>query len=254
MVRHMGQKFHDHFSAVAGRYAEFRPRYPKELFDYLAELAPGQSLAWDCAAGNGQATTDLAARFERIIATDASAEQLAAAQPMPNVEYRVATAEQSGLPDHCANLVTVAQALHWFDLDRFYAEVRRVLRPGGVLAVWAYGIDEVEGSAIDEIVQDFYSNIVGSFWPPERQLVEEGYRTLPFPFAEIQPPQFQMEMRWTLDQLLGYFGTWSATNRFIKAKGVSPLPAVRERLAKLWGEPKSARLVTWPLTLRVGRK
>jgi ubiquinone/menaquinone biosynthesis C-methylase UbiE len=250
----VSESFKDHFSAVAKSYADFRPRYPAELFDYLAGLAPDPSLAWDCATGTGQATTDLAAHFKRVIATDASAEQIAAAKPMPNVEYRAAPAEQSGLPDSSADLVTVAQALHWFDLDRFYSEVRRVLRPGGVLAVWAYGINEVEGSAINEIVHDFYSNIVGPFWPPERKLVEEGYKTLPFPLAKIEPPGFQMQTRWTLDQLLGYFSTWSATNRFIKARGENPLLALRDCLATVWGESEVARLVTWPLTLRVGRK
>jgi ubiquinone/menaquinone biosynthesis C-methylase UbiE len=244
--------FHDHFSEVAGRYADFRPRYPAQLFDYLAELA-GRSLAWDCAAGNGQATIDLARRFDRVIATDASAQQIAAAEPMPNVEYRVATAEHSGLPDRSADLIAVAQALHWFDLNRFYAEAGRVLRPGGVLAVWAYGINQVEGSAINEIVQDFYSNIVGPYWPPERKLVEQGYRTLPFPFAELPPPRFEMQTRWTLDQLLGYFSTWSATNRYIKAKGENPLGPLAESLRLVWGDETSPRLITWPLSLRVGR-
>lgn len=249
----MGQKFHDHFSAVAASYADFRPRYPRELFDYLAELAPGQSLAWDCAAGTGQATLDLAKRFEQVIATDASEKQIAAASARPNIEYRVATAEQSGLAEACADLVTVAQALHWFDLNRFYAEARRVLRPGGVLAVWAYGISEVEGSDLNDLVQDFYSNVVGPYWPPERKLVEEGYKTLPFPFTELKPPPFQMQTRWTLDQLLGYFSTWSATNRFIKAKGESPLRPLAESFRRVWGDVGSPRLVAWPLSLRVGR-
>ena len=245
--------FNDHFSEVARRYADFRPRYPAQLFDYLAELAPGQALAWDCAAGNGQATVDLARRFDRVIATDASAEQIAAAEPIANVDYRVATAEQSGLPDRCADLIAVAQALHWFNLKQFYAEAGRVLRPGGVLAVWAYGINEVEGNTINEIVQDFYGNIVGPYWPPERKFVEEGYRTLPFPFPELQPPRFEMQTRWTLDQLLGYFSTWSATNRYIKAKGENPLDRLAESLRRVWGDEQSPRLITWPLSLRVGR-
>jgi ubiquinone/menaquinone biosynthesis C-methylase UbiE len=249
----MSQIFHDHFSQVSSLYADFRPQYPSQLFDYLAEFAPGRSLVWDCAAGNGQATVDLVRRFDRVIATDASAEQIAAAKPQANVEYRVAPAEQSGLPDTCADLVTVAQALHWFDLPRFYAEARRVLRPGGVLAVWAYGIHAVEDQAINEIVQDYYGNVVGPYWPPERKLVEEGYRTLPFPFAEVQPPHFEMQTRWTLDQLLGYFSTWSATNRFIKARGENPLKPLAESLRRAWGNEATARIVTWPLSLRVGR-
>ncbi|HKQ40395.1 MAG TPA: class I SAM-dependent methyltransferase, partial [Verrucomicrobiae bacterium] len=151
--------FQDHFSSVANQYADFRPKYPAALFDYLATLAPRNSLVWDCAAGNGQATLDLAARFAKVIATDASAEQIASATPHPNIEYRVALAEQSGLPDASVSLITVAQAVHWFNLDRFYTEVRRVLQPGGALAVWAYGINQVEGDDVNQLVQDFYSNI-----------------------------------------------------------------------------------------------
>jgi ubiquinone/menaquinone biosynthesis C-methylase UbiE len=208
----MVEGFHDHFSAVANRYADFRPHYPAELFDYLATIADRDSLVWDCACGNGQATLDLASRFERVVGTDASKEQIASAKPHPRIEYRVATAEQSGLADQSVGLVTVAQALHWFDLEHFYAEARRVLRPGGVLAAWAYGVNEVEGEAVNELVQGFYDNTVGPYWPPERKLVKEGYRTIAFPFEEITPPTFRMETRWTLDELLGYFSTWSATN------------------------------------------
>src|SRR5215471_5977227 len=157
----MTQSFHDHFSDVAKRYADFRPHYPATLFDFLATLAPRNSLVWDCACGNGQATLDLARRFSRVVATDASSEQIASAKPHPNVEYRVAPAEQSGLSNGAVALITVAQALHWFDFDRFYAEAKRVLAPNGVLAAWAYGINEVEGEAVNELVQNFYSKIVG---------------------------------------------------------------------------------------------
>ncbi len=250
----MSQNFHDHFSSVANRYADFRPHYPAALFEYLVTLAPKTSLVWDCACGNGQATLDLAERFNRVIATDASKEQIASAAPHRNVEFRVAPAEESGLQDASVRLITVAQALHWFDLDRFYAEARRVLKPGGVLAAWAYGINEVEGNAVNELVQDYYSNTVGPYWPTERKLVEESYRTIPFPFDEITPPVFRMEARWTLEQLLGYFSTWSATNRFIKAKGSNPLKPLSGALGDVWGDAHSTRLVTWPLTLRIGRK
>lgn len=245
--------FHDHFSAFARRYADFRPHYPAELFDYFATLVPRSSTVWDCAAGNGQATYDLAERFERVIATDASAEQITSARPHAKIEFRVAPAEDSGLADRSVDLVTVAQAVHWFDFKRFYAEVRRVLRPGGVLAVWTYGINEMENAAINKIVQDYYSNVVGPYWPPERKLVEEGYRTIPFPFAEITPPNFRMEAQWTLEQFLGYFSTWSATNRFIKASGRNPLEALSFALAREWGDPDLPRPITWPLSLRIGR-
>lgn len=246
--------FHDHFSGVAACYADFRPHYPAALFDYLAELVPRRALVWDCAAGNGQASLDLALRFDRVVATDASEEQIAAATAHPKVEYRVAPAEASGLPDACAGLVTVAQALHWFDLDRFYAEATRVLSPAGVLAVWAYGVNQVEGSPVNEIVQDYYANVVGPYWPPERKLVEDGYRTVPFPFTGITPPAFHMETRWTLAQLLGYFSTWSATNRCLKATGRNPLDLLAPALARAWGDVTSPRRVVWPLSVRVGRK
>jgi ubiquinone/menaquinone biosynthesis C-methylase UbiE len=249
----MTQKFHNHFSAVANRYAGFRPHYPAALFDYLATLVSRNSTVWDCACGNGQATIDLAGRFERVIGTDASAEQIASATPHANVEYRVATAENSDLADESVGLLTVAQAIHWFDFDRFYAEATRVLIRAGVLAAWAYGVNEVEGETINEVAQDYYANIVGPYWPPERKLVEEGYRTIPFPLAEISPPTIHMETRWDLDQLLGYFSTWSATNRFIKANGYNPLEKLEKELAELWGERQRKRRITWPLSFRIGR-
>src|SRR5262245_42473803 len=189
----MTQTFHDHFSAVARRYADFRPHYPPALFDYLTTLVPRSATVWDCAAGSGQATLDLSSRFARVIATDASAEQIGSATPQHNVEYRVALAEQSGLPEASVNLVTVAQALHWFDHDRFFLEVKRVLSPGGVLAVWVYATNQLEDEAVNRIVQDYYSNIVGQYWPPERKLTETGYRTITLPFIEIAPPSFRME-------------------------------------------------------------
>jgi ubiquinone/menaquinone biosynthesis C-methylase UbiE len=249
----MSQSFHDHFSGVANRYADFRPRYPAELFDYLGTLAPHHATVWDCACGNGQASLGLATHFDDVIATDASAEQIASATPHAGIEFRVAPAEQSGLPDRSVALVTVAQAVHWFDFDRFYAEVKRVLIPGGVLAVWAYGIIVVEGEEVDRVAHHYYANTLGEYWPPERVLVEAGYRTIPFPFTEITPPTFRMETSWTLEQLLGYFSTWSATNRYIKAKGHNPLEPLAVELQRVWGDPASPRQIVWPLSLRVGR-
>ncbi|HEX4343737.1 MAG TPA: class I SAM-dependent methyltransferase [Verrucomicrobiae bacterium] len=250
----MGQAFHDHFSNVANRYADFRPHYPAALFDYLATLVPRDSTVWDCACGNGQASADLAARFAKVIATDASKEQVSSATAQANIEYRVAPAEASGLADHSVALVTVAQALHWFNFDKFYAEVNRVLAPGGVIAVWSYGINLVENTAVNDLVQDFYANTVGPYWPPERKLVEEGYRTIPFPFTEIAPPAFRMESHWTLEQLLGYFSTWSATSRYVKANGKNPIEPLAASLAPVWGDPTKTRPVVWPLVVRVGRK
>jgi ubiquinone/menaquinone biosynthesis C-methylase UbiE len=246
-------RFSDHFSKVAASYADFRPHYPAALFDYLATLVPKDSTVWDCACGNGQATSDLAARFAKVYGTDASREQIASAASHPNVEYGIALAEESGLPSGSVQLITVAQTLHWFDLPRFYSEVGRVLSAGGVIAVWAYGINEVEGDAVNTIVQDFYSNVVGPYWPPERKLVECGYRTIAFPFEEIAPPPFRMQTQWNLAQLLGYFSTWSATNRFMKSTGRNPLEPLAAALETVWNAPALPKTVIWPLSLRVGK-
>lgn len=249
----MTDAFADHFTSVAADYASFRPTYPAALFAWLADIVPGRALAWDCAAGSGQASRGLAAHFERVIATDASAAQIAAAASHPRVEYRVAPAEASGLPDGVVDLVTVAQALHWFDLDRFYAEARRVLKPGGVLAVWTYGVLSVAGEAVDARARAFYRETVGPYWPPERRHVESGYRTLPFPFAELETPAFRMEASWSLPELLGYFRSWSATARYLAERGHDPVEALAAELAPLWGSSPDHRTITWPLALRVGR-
>ncbi len=245
--------FKDHFSRLAGRYAAFRPTYPAALFDYLAQSCRERQSAWDCACGTGQATVALAERFEAVIATDASPQQLAAAPPHVKVTYRVARAEESGIESKSVDLVTVAQALHWFDLDPFYSEVQRVLKPSGVLAVWTYGPMHVEGDEVDALMQEFYQDIVGPYWPPERRLVEAGYRDLAFPFEELSPPSFSMEERWERDRLLGYLRTWSATARYVDDKGNDPVVALEERLRAVWADAHSVRRVTWPLALRLGR-
>jgi SAM-dependent methyltransferase len=210
-------------------------------------------LAWDCAAGSGQASIDLADYFKHVSATDASQAQVNSAAPHPRVAYRVASAEASGLPNSSVDLITVAQALHWFDLDGFYAEVRRVLRPSGVLAVWTYGVLSVEDQPVNTLVQNFYHGTVGPYWPAERAHVEAGYRTLPFPFEEIAAPPFSMEAFWTLPQLLGYFRSWSATGRYSAAYGCDPVASLEEQLASLWGDAMQRRHIAWPLSLRAGR-
>jgi SAM-dependent methyltransferase len=245
--------FKDHFSRLAAHYASFRPRYPAALFDYLEERCPRRDCAWDCACGSGQATLALAARFAAVIATDASAAQLACAPPHANVRYRVAPAEASGLDATSIDLVTVAQALHWFDLAPFYAEVRRVLRPQGVLAVWTYGVMNVAGEAVDRMLQEFYWKTVQPYWPPERQHVESGYRSMPFAFAQISPPNFTMQEEWSLPQLIGYIRSWSATACYVERNGVDPAEALEKSLHCIWGDPESLRTISWPLSLRIGR-
>lgn len=205
----MNAPFNDHFTPVSTHYARFRPIYPEALFAWLATTVPARDLAWDCAAGSGQATLDLARHFTRVIATDASRAQIDAASPHPNVEYRVAPAEASGLSEATVDVITVAQALHWFDLDRFYAEVHRVLKPSGILAAWTYGVQTMDEARVDACVQTFYRETVGPCWPPERRYVENGYQTLPFPFREIPAPKFHMTATWTLPELLGYLRSLS---------------------------------------------
>jgi SAM-dependent methyltransferase len=245
--------FADHFSSLASGYAGFRPTYPPELFAWLAEIAPARELAWDCACGNGQASHGLADRFRHVIATDASAAQIKEAKPHPHVEYRVALAQDSGLPAHCADLVTVAQAAHWFASDAFYAEVRRVARPGGVLALWSYEFMGIEDEAVRQSIKEFCRELV-PYWPPERAHVKAHYRTLPFPFAdEIASPEFPLRASWNLDRLLGYFRSWSATKAFVKAKGFDPVAPLRARLTSAWGAPDSAREFTMPIFMRVAR-
>jgi SAM-dependent methyltransferase len=243
----------DHFTPVASEYAGFRPRYPEALLAWLAGRAPAHSCAWDCATGNGQVAVDLARHFKQVVATDVSEAQLAAATHQPGVDYRLAPAEACGLADDSVDLVTVAQALHWLDLARFYAEVIRVLRPGGLLAVWSYGFLETDDAAINHCIRDDYHAIIKPFWPNERRHVEEGYRSLAFPFPEIQAPTFELTATWTLGALLGYLRSWSATARYRAAHGIDPVASFGSRLAPVWGLPETCRTIRWPLSLRVGR-
>jgi SAM-dependent methyltransferase len=246
--------FADHFSRIATHYAGCRPGYPEELFAYLGRHVATHDLAWDCAAGSGQATLPLTRIFKRVLATDLSAAMLESAPRHPRIEYRVAPAETSGLAGATADLVTVAQALHWLDLQPFFIEADRVLKPGGVLAVWTYGNQVLQDEVLNEVLSRFYREVVGPYWPPERCHVETGYRQLPFPYAELTPPSFDMEEEWTLPELLGYVGTWSATQRFREARGEDPLPRLARELEDRWGDPASRRTIRWPLSLRAGRR
>lgn len=243
--------FKDHFSSASDAYAAFRPTYPAALYAWLAGLCGMRATVWDCATGNGQAARGLAAHFGRVVATDASSEQIRHALPHPGVDYRVAPAEASGLAAASVDLVTVAQAAHWFDLPRFYAEARRVLKPGGVLALWGYG-RLVLPDGLDTAFLDFYAETLGPYWPAERALIEDGYRGLPFPFAPIEAPAFAIRVEWNLPRLMAYLSTWSAVKRYQAARGHDPLPALQARLAPAWGEPMTARALDWPLFLRVG--
>lgn len=245
--------FSDHFSVNAEGYAAFRPVYPKTLAESLARETPGQDLAWDCATGNGQAAALLSGLFRRVVATDASAAQIAHATPAPHVEYRVADASASGLPDHSCDLVTVAQALHWFDLDVFYAEVRRVLKPGGVIAAWTYEGCHTGDPQLDALLRAFQYERMGPYWPPGREWVDRHYVGLPFPFQPVPMPPFVMTSRWTRDALLNYIGTWSAVARCREVEGEDPLPALAEGVARAWPDAVRPREIRWPVYLLAGR-
>ncbi|WP_321392979.1 class I SAM-dependent methyltransferase [Emcibacter sp.] len=224
-----GSSFKDHFSTQSDSYGKFRPEYPEKLFEYLASLGPGRDLVWDCACGTGQASRSLAHYFDQVMATDGSRRQIDNARGPDNVTFQVALAHQSPLADHSADLVTVAQALHWFDLEAFYREVRRVVKPGGHIAVWSYAVTSVSPE-IDETIGELYNGLIGSYWPPERAHVEKGYKDLAFPFEALQVPDLAMSVQWNFEQLMGYFGSWSAVARYKDALGHDPLQLVENRI------------------------
>lgn len=242
--------FKDHFSRQSTAYRRYRPGYPPELFEYVAARAPDRRLALDCATGSGQAAVGLARHFDTVLAVDGSASQLATAGAHERVHFVAALAERLPVGDRSVSLVAAAQAFHWFDFDRFHAECRRVLVPGGVVAVWTYEKFRVDAAA-DAVVDHFYTDVVGADWPPERRYVELGYRTLPFPWQEQAAPVFVLETEWSLDEVMGYLATWSAVQRYKDRLGQDPLPALRPRLAALWPSAGTRRL-RWPIHLRLG--
>ncbi|MCL2658011.1 MAG: class I SAM-dependent methyltransferase [Betaproteobacteria bacterium] len=244
----------DLFSPLARDYALFRPRYPRSLYDYLLAYVPQRKLAWDAGCGSGQAAFDLAEYFEHVVGSDMSECLIAAAPAHPKIEWRVGSVAASGLADDSVDLITCAQSLHWFPLDAFYAEARRVLAPKGVIAAWTYSNVEVEGTEVDAVVQEFRTQTLGAYWTPERRHVDTQYTELDFPFTEIPAPPYTLSVGWTLAQLLGYLQSWSATGRYIAMHGDDPTQAVARELTSLWGHPQSVREVSWALTLRIGRK
>jgi SAM-dependent methyltransferase len=246
------------FATVAREYASFRPGYPPELFGWLAGAVPALDAVWDAGCGSGQASIALAAHFAAVYATDVSPEQIAAAQKHPRVHYSVAPAEKSGLDDASVDLVTVAQALHWFDVESFYVEARRVARPGALLAVWCYPRPEFVDPALDRVFLDFYANVVGPYWPPERKHVEAIYATLPPPpkelgFEELPHPPFALELHWNLERVIGYVSSWSATAQYRKTLGNDPTPQLREALAPVWPGADARAALRMPVGLRAAR-
>jgi ubiquinone/menaquinone biosynthesis C-methylase UbiE len=257
-------KFKDLFSSNSKKYATSRPTYPRSLFEFLVRQVQHRNLAWDCATGNGQAAVFLSEYFEKVIASDASKEQIENAQPRDNIRYEVFPAERTTLADNSVDLITIAQALHWFDLDEFYKETKRVLRKddngrgrggrGGVVAAWAYGLHSVSPE-IDNITHLLYEDILGSYWPKERKTVENKYHDIPFPFQEIDTPIFKIELDWSLSELLGYLYTWPSVQKYIQKNNSDPVKQVYDSLAAAWGDKNTwqKRKVVWPVYMRVGR-
>jgi ubiquinone/menaquinone biosynthesis C-methylase UbiE len=241
----------DNFSSQADAYAKYRPGYPPELFAFILDKVRGRETAWDCGTGNGQTAKELAQYFQRVEATDISQKQLDNATQAPNITYSLQSAEQTNFPDNSFDLITVSQALHWFRFDEFYAEVKRVAKPGGWLAVWTYTRLPISPE-IDELLgNEFYKKIVGEYWDSERKYVDENYMTIPFPLAEIECPRFATDLQWTIEDLAGYIGTWSAVQKFIKARGYDPVPELMQKIRPFWvGERMN---IVFPIYLRMGQ-
>lgn len=241
----------DNFSAQAALYARFRPTYPPELVSHLATLTPAHQSAWDCGTGNGQVAFLLAGHFDRVYATDISEKQLLEAPEHPRIRYGLEPAEQCSAPDQAFDLIVVAQAIHWFDFGRFYTEVRRVLRPGGVLAVIGYGLFGTDAPDVDAVVRRFYTGTIGPYWDPERRYIDEGYQTIPFPLEDIRMPDFALQYRWSLNDLFGYLNTWSAVQHYIRENGENPVALIEAELRQAWGGVGD-REVRFPLLTKVG--
>lgn len=244
--------YKDYFSEQARVYARARPDYPDSLFRFIASKSEGRRTAWDCATGNGQAARSLSPLFKEVIASDASSAQIAEAHGQDNIRFAVFPAEAPAIEAGSVDLITVAQALHWLNIPRFMAVSDRVLRDGGLLACWCYTLCSVDDD-IDRVVNDFYNETVGPYWPPERALVDSRYAEVEFPWASIVTPDFAMSKAWQAEQMLSYMASWSATQRYRKACGEDPMPAMAERLNALWPAGQE-RTVTWPLSVVLCRK
>lgn len=242
----------DNFSAQAATYAQFRPVFPPELFDFLLEKTVGRAAAWDVGTGNGQVANVLADHFKKVVATDISEAQLAHAVARENIEYRLERAEKTASPDQFFDLITVGQAIHWFDHSAFYAEVRRVAKPGAVVAVFGYELPEFVLSEINDRLFEFYSCTLDGFWEPERHFIDEKYASLPFPFERIEAPDFWMFNKFQRHEFEGYLSSWSAVKKFEKAKGYNPVAHFMLEMQDIWEKFEGQKAVT-PVLLRLGR-
>jgi ubiquinone/menaquinone biosynthesis C-methylase UbiE len=242
------------FSKASDQYAKHRPQYPEELFSYLSEICARHDSAWDCATGNGQAAVSCAKYFSHVEATDISAEQIEHGIPHPKVHYSICPAEHTPFADQSFDLITVATAVHWFDPEQFHREVERVLKPGGVLAVWTYGYFQIEPE-IDQVIRRELLDPIDPFWASANRQVLNGYRDLLLPLDEIRDlPAFVLKIEWDLGQLLAYARTWSAVKRYSAELGTDPLDGLETKMKTVWDEPDKIRTVHMPLFLRASRK
>ncbi len=242
----------DLFSKQAATYAQFRPTYPQNLFDFVLQNVDNKGVAWDCATGNGQAAKVLAQHFDKVFATDMSQKQLDNAAQADNIVYAVSRAEATDFEDNSFDLITVAQAVHWFDFDKFYAEVRRVAKPNATIAIWGYGVMRFHDEEVDKLIQNFYHNITGKYWDGERRHLDEGYETIPFPFEALKTPHLSMVFKWQRDELEGYLNSWSSIQHFIKANGYNPIPNLMLDLEDFWGEFERKSLY-FPVFMKMGK-
>lgn len=240
----------DNFSNRSGQYQKFRPGYPAKLIDFLVSVSKNNETAWDCGTGNGQVALELAKHFDKVYATDISKNQLAQAVKQDNILYSVQPAEKISFPPAFFDLITVAQAIHWFDFGLFYKEVSRTIKPSGKIAVMGYGLFNCDEET-DRVIKKFYHEIIGSYWDKERKYIDENYRTIPFPFKEIECPKFENVFEWTFEQLLGYLGTWSAVQHFIKANHRNPVEDIDDVLLAAWGKNET-KTIRFPIFLRLG--
>lgn len=243
--------FQDHFSIQAEDYSLYRPEYPIEIYQWLASLCDEHQLAWDCATGNGQVAVALTNHFGYVIGTDASESQIYHATTYPRVEYEVAVAHESPLKDNSVNLITVGQALHWFEFDKFFKEAQRVAKPNAVLAVWCYELHQITPT-VDAVIQKYYTGIIGEHWPQEREHIEQAYNSIDFPFEVIKSPNCTMTKQWTFKHLIGYLGTWSATQKYLQIHGKDPRELIIDELNAAWGDDETKQ-VTWPVTIKTFR-
>lgn len=240
----------DNFSHQSECYAKFRPTYPKELFEFLMSVVPARTAAWDCGTGNGQVAIELANYFENVYATDISQNQIKNATAKNNIFYTIQRAEQTSFHDNQFDLITVAQAIHWFDFAKFYSEVKRTLKPNGMFVVIGYPLPTID-MQIDNIVHHFYEKILGLYWDKERRYIDELYQTIPFPFKEIPAPKLFATYDWNFDEFIGYLGTWSAVQHYIKKNNNHPADNIIDDFKKCWGDGQT-KTVAFPILLRVG--